>query len=168
LKKETAEDKRVGMARPLRFEGEGALCHVINRGNYRADIFQTKGAKEAFLACLGEACEKSGWVLHAWCVMSNQKEKLAALERGDLDLAAWREQMLQERLGELLRRAGRTAKDVAKDKRSAEWKVALATALKRESNATNRWLGQHLNMGSIHDVSRRVSAHQRRLTISKA
>lgn len=315
------------MARPLRFEGEGALYHVINRGNYRSDIFRTVGAKEAFLECLGQACEKSGWVLHAWCLMSNhyhlaletpagnlvegmqwlqatfavrfnrmrkerghlfqgrykslvvdpgeglgpvchyihlnpvraglcpveelgewpwtslrllldtptrpkwyapeaflahagelkdtaagrkrylaylgwlaedeparkalrfermskgwaigaagfraellkeQRGQAAALERGDADLVAWREQELQKRLAELLRRAGRTAEDIAADKKSAGWKVALAAALKRESNATNRWLGEHLNMGGLHDVSRRVAAYQREITNAKA
>jgi hypothetical protein len=101
-------------------------------------------------------------------LIQEQKAKLAALARGDLDLAAWREQELQKRMEELLRRAGRTTKDVAKDKKSAEWKVALAAALKRESNATNRWLGEHLNMGSLHDVSRRVSAYQIATTNAKA
>jgi len=28
-------------------------------------------AKAAFLKCLGEACEKTGWRVHAWCLMSN-------------------------------------------------------------------------------------------------
>ena len=59
------------MARKLRLEFPGACYHVINRGNYRADIFQTEGAKKAFEACLFEACAKSGWVLHAHVLMSN-------------------------------------------------------------------------------------------------
>jgi REP element-mobilizing transposase RayT len=44
---------------------------VINRGNYRTDIFQTVGAKKAFESCLFEACAKSGWWLHAYVVMRN-------------------------------------------------------------------------------------------------
>ena len=48
------------MARKLRLEYGNALYHVINRGNYRADIFATEGAKVAFERCLFEACEKSG------------------------------------------------------------------------------------------------------------
>ena len=59
------------MARKLRLEYEGAVYHVINRGNYRADIFRDDGAKQAFLACLEEACEKTGWRVHAWSVRSN-------------------------------------------------------------------------------------------------
>ena len=59
------------MARKLRLEFPGACYHVINRGNYRADIFRTEGAKAAFEAGLFEACAKSGWVLHAHVLMSN-------------------------------------------------------------------------------------------------
>jgi len=47
------------------------MYHVINRGNYRADVFETAGAKEAFEACLYEACAKAGWKLHAFVVMRN-------------------------------------------------------------------------------------------------
>lgn len=47
------------MAGKLGLEYTGALYHVINRGNYRADMFASDGAKEAFLDCLAEACEKA-------------------------------------------------------------------------------------------------------------
>ena len=59
------------MARKLRIEAEDAVYHVIARGNYRADVFATDATKTSFLKCLGEACEKAGWLIHAWCVMSN-------------------------------------------------------------------------------------------------
>jgi len=42
------------MARKLRLEYPGAIYHVINRGNYRAGIFQTRGAQAAFEQCLFE------------------------------------------------------------------------------------------------------------------
>jgi hypothetical protein len=47
------------------------VYHVLNRGNYRAEVFGTEGAKTAFLQCLDEACAKTGWVVHAWCLMPN-------------------------------------------------------------------------------------------------
>ncbi len=59
------------MARKLRLEYPGAVYHVINRGNYRADVFATAGARTAFEQCLFEAVAKSGWVLHAFVVMRN-------------------------------------------------------------------------------------------------
>jgi len=59
------------MARRLRLEAEGGVYHVINRGNYRMDLFGAAKTKTAFLKCLGEASVKSGWRVHAWCIMSN-------------------------------------------------------------------------------------------------
>ena len=42
------------MPRRTRVEHEGARYHVINRGNYRARIFEDVKTKEAFEGCLGE------------------------------------------------------------------------------------------------------------------
>ncbi len=42
------------MARRLRIEYPGAIHHVINRGNYRRDLFESVGAAEAFLRTLFE------------------------------------------------------------------------------------------------------------------
>ena len=44
---------------------------MINRGNCRHDISEAERTKAAFLKCLDEACEKTGWRIHAWYVMSN-------------------------------------------------------------------------------------------------
>jgi putative transposase len=49
------------MARRLRIQFEGAVYHVINRGNYRSDVFGCVGAAQAFEATLIEACEHFGW-----------------------------------------------------------------------------------------------------------
>lgn len=59
------------MARRLRIQFEGAKYHVINRGNYRRDLFETVGAAQAFLAVLDEATSRYGWRLHAYVVMRN-------------------------------------------------------------------------------------------------
>ncbi len=59
------------MARKLRYEAAGAAYHVMNRGNYRAPIFATDGAKAAFLKCLDQACQKTGWAISAWAIMKN-------------------------------------------------------------------------------------------------
>jgi putative transposase len=59
------------MARKLRLQFPGAIYHVINRGNYRADVFETDGAKTVFLDCLDKACGKTGWRIYAWSVMTN-------------------------------------------------------------------------------------------------
>ena len=305
------------MARPLRMESEAGVYHVLNRGNYRTDIFRSDKAKAAFLKCLGEACQQTGWSVHAWCLMSNHYHLAVSTpganlvdgmrwlqgtfsvrfnrmrqERGHLfqgrykslivdpdgglgplchyihlnpvraklrpvaDLPAYpwtslrwlmepgsrpdwyqpqpaldhageladtppgrakylaylawlaedeparkaqrfeamakgwiigtpgfaqsmlkehgelvghgrrmaaatketREALWQEELTRLLRKLRRPPADLAKERKSAAWKVALAAALKTRTTATNRWLGEKLNMGGLHEVSRQVSA----------
>lgn len=59
------------MARPWRIEFAGACYHVINRGNYRRNLFGGEGVAEAFERTLGEAAVRFGWRLHAYVVMSN-------------------------------------------------------------------------------------------------
>lgn len=301
-------------------ESEAGVYHVLNRGNYRTDIFRSDKTKAAFLKCLGEACAKTGWVVHAWCLMSNHYHLAVSTpgadlidgmkwlqgtfstrfnrmrqERGHLfqgryksllvdpdgglgplchyihlnpvraklrpvsalpaypwtslrwlidpksrpdwyqpqpaldhageltdtsagrakylEYLAWlsedeparraqqfeamskgwvigttgfaktmlkehrglvgqgrrmaaelketREALWQEHLTGLLRKLRRNPADLAKESKSAGWKVALAAALKTRTTATNRWLGAALNMGGLHEVSRQVSAWHR-------
>ncbi|PAW67503.1 MAG: hypothetical protein B9S34_05340 [Opitutia bacterium Tous-C1TDCM] len=308
------------MARPLRFESEGGVYHVLNRGNYRSDIFRSGKAKAAFLKCLDEACGKTGWEVHAWCLMSNHYHLAVSTPRANLvegmrwlqgtfsvrfnrlrderghlfqgrykslivdpdgglgplchylhlnpvraklrpvaelpgyawtslrwlfepkerpdwyrpqaalahagglaDTAAGRrsylaylqwlaedeparkeqqfgamskgwvigsgsflrtmvqesrerggqgrrlaaearaaaEELWREETNRLLAKLGRTGADLLTERKSADWKVALAAALKERTTATNRWLGEHLHMGGLHEVSRRVGAWRR-------
>lgn len=307
------------MARPLRMESEAGVYHVINRGNYRADLFRADQTKRAFLKCLAEACGKTGWQVHAWCVMSNHYHLAISTpkanlvegmrwlqgtfavrfnrlrqERGHLfqgryksllvepggglgslchyihlnpvraglcppaepgeypwtslhwllnpkqrpawyhpqvalehagglaDTAAGRRKYLQyltwlaedeparkaqqfasmsqgwvigtkdfaksvlkehgelvghgrrqaammqaareavwrEELETLLGRLKRSESDLKSERKTAAWKVAVAAVLKEKTTATNRWLGEALNMGGLHEVSRQVSRWQ--------
>jgi REP element-mobilizing transposase RayT len=59
------------MPRKLRLEFPDACYHVINRGNYRRDLFAGKGSAEAFERTLFEACARFGWRLHAFIIMRN-------------------------------------------------------------------------------------------------
>ncbi len=59
------------MARKLRVEYGGACYHVINRGNYRRELFSAEGAAQSFIGCLMEAAERFEWRLHGYVVMSN-------------------------------------------------------------------------------------------------
>jgi putative transposase len=59
------------MARIPRVEFEGARYHVLNRGNYRQDLFTLHRTGEEFVRALYETCERYGWALHAYVVMGN-------------------------------------------------------------------------------------------------
>lgn len=59
------------MPRSARVQYEGARFHVINRGNYRTDLFRTHKTDESFAQVLFEACDRFDWWLHAYVLMSN-------------------------------------------------------------------------------------------------
>ena len=59
------------MARQLRLEYAGAIYHVMNRGDRQEAIFLDAEDRRRFLKTLGEACEKAGWQVHAYCLMGN-------------------------------------------------------------------------------------------------
>ena len=72
------------MARKLRLEFPGAIYHVINRGNDRAFVFKSVGARQAFEECLFAACERSGWLLHAFVIMGNHYHLALETPQGNL------------------------------------------------------------------------------------
>ena len=59
------------MPRKLRIQYPGAIYHVMNRGDRREDIYADDEDRQRFLATLGQACEKTGWQVHAYCLMAN-------------------------------------------------------------------------------------------------
>jgi len=90
------------MARKLRLEFPGAIYHVINRGNYRADIFQREGARLAFERCLFAACRKSGWVLHAYVLMRNHYHLALESPQGNLGVGMqWLQSTFANRFNKL-------------------------------------------------------------------
>lgn len=297
------------MARKLRLQYEGAVYHVINRGNYRRDVFETADKAKAFEECLFEAGARMGWKVHAYVLMRNHYhlvvetpqpnlvegmhwlqstfatrfnrfrqesghlfqgryqslviepgdalrrvvdyvhlnpvraglvavnqvwdfrwsslrrfvrggrpeclctdwrgednaagwsrycgelaelagDKAAQVERGFNEMsrgwaigtAGWRKAIAQDHrqlalapglpqkelkelkqaewervLGELLIQVGKTPEDAEVDRKSAEWKVSIAGALRRKTTASNRWIAEKLHMGAANSVSQYLS-----------
>ncbi len=59
------------MSRPLRLEFEGALYHVLARGNDRRDVFRDDRDRERYLERLRHYRERFGFRILAYCLMSN-------------------------------------------------------------------------------------------------
>jgi putative transposase len=59
------------MPRALRIEYPGAIYHVMNRGDRREPIFLDDVDHKKFLSTLAEACAKTDWQVHAYCLMGN-------------------------------------------------------------------------------------------------
>lgn len=72
------------MARNPRIESSDGLYHVINRGNYRGFIFKTEGARTSFQKTLFEACQRSGWRLYAYSILSNHFHLCIGTPKGNL------------------------------------------------------------------------------------
>jgi len=59
------------MPRKMRVEYAGAIYHVMSRGDRREDIFLDDVDRQDFLKTLAEACQKTGFQVHAYCLMRN-------------------------------------------------------------------------------------------------
>ena len=59
------------MPRQLRIQYLGAMYHVMSCGNQRKAIFLGHVDRQDFLKTLAEACQKTGWQVHAYCPMGN-------------------------------------------------------------------------------------------------
>ena len=59
------------MPRQLRLEYAGAIYHVMNCGDRREAIFKDDEDRERFLSTLAQACRKTEWQVHAWCLLGN-------------------------------------------------------------------------------------------------
>src|ERR1043165_8088404 len=59
------------MARRLRVQYAGAIYHLINRGDRREAIFKDEQDRKCFLETFSEACGKTNWQVHAYCLMAN-------------------------------------------------------------------------------------------------
>ncbi|MFN8005451.1 MAG: transposase [Terriglobia bacterium] len=72
------------MARQVRVEYEGAIYHLINRGDRREDIFRDDRDRGRFLETLEESCGKTGWQVHAYCLMRNHFHLVVETPRANL------------------------------------------------------------------------------------
>ncbi len=61
------------MARPLRIEFDGALYHVISRGNERRPIAGDDGDRAKRLFWLQRTVETCDWHLHAFVLMNTHE-----------------------------------------------------------------------------------------------
>lgn len=52
-------------------EYEGAIYHVMSRGDRKEAIFEDDEDRRRFLRTLGETCGRADWEVHAFCLMGN-------------------------------------------------------------------------------------------------
>jgi REP element-mobilizing transposase RayT len=59
------------VARKIRVQYAGAIYHVMSRGDRKNVIFKDEKDHLIFLETLEQVCQKTGWQVHAWCLMGN-------------------------------------------------------------------------------------------------
>lgn len=72
------------MARKARVEFEGAVYHVLDRGDRREAIFKDDADRRRFLETFGEACVRTGWGVQAYVLMSNHYDLMIETPRANL------------------------------------------------------------------------------------
>ena len=95
------------MARQIRIEYAGAFYHVMSRGNAGGEIFFGEKGHASFLRCLSEVCERTGWVVHAYVLMSNHYHLL--IETPEANLVAgmkWLQGTYTQRVNLWMKRRG--------------------------------------------------------------
>ena len=72
------------MARKPRIQYEGAVNHVMSRGDRGGKIWKDRLDYDLFLAATAEACERTGWRIHAYVLLSNHFHWLLETPEGNL------------------------------------------------------------------------------------
>jgi len=92
-----------------------------------------------------------GWAVASAEYRDELKRQYAQLAEpegwGGPEVAELREEKWARALGDLMNEAGKSKDDVAREPKSARWKVDIARELRAHTTATNRWIGDHLGMG---------------------
>jgi putative transposase len=89
------------MARKLRLAYPGAIYHVINRSHDHKKLFASEATKAAFVECLWAACERCGWLLHAYVVMEDHFHAAIETPQGNLAVGMqWFQSTFANRIGQ--------------------------------------------------------------------
>jgi len=72
------------MPRQVRIEFPGAMYHVVARGDRREPIVQDDEDRRTFLRTLGEACDRAGFRVHAYVLMTNHYHLLLETKEANL------------------------------------------------------------------------------------
>jgi putative transposase len=125
------------MARPLRVEFEGAVYHVMARGNERRNVFRDDQDRKRFLETLAEMVEQFGTRVHAYCLMPNHYHLLLETPRANLSRAVgWLQITYTVRFNRRHRRSGHLFQ--------GRFKAQLV-----EADEYARWLVEYIHLNPV-------------------
>ena len=151
------------MVRKTRIAFEGAIYHVMARGNGRARIFHTAEDYGLFLKTLEEGLERFSVDAHAYCLMPNHFHLALRTPKGNLPrFMAWLQTTFTVRYNHRHRRSGhlfqgRYRAELVEDSTYGKWLVLYIhlNPVRRRKN------GAAVYVGTFEDVNRfRWSSHR--------
>lgn len=74
------------MPRKPRIEYADAIYHIMSRGNRQGEIFWGDGDCDVFLETLGQACSRTGWIIHGYVLMVNHYHLLLETPEPNLSI----------------------------------------------------------------------------------
>jgi hypothetical protein len=102
-----------------------------------------------------------GWAIgsdsYKRALQKDFREKTIAKDWGGEEVVELNRLHWQDMLAEGAARIGQTLANIRTTRKSADWKIALASWMKTSSSVPNRWLSERLHMGAPDAVSRYVA-----------
>ena len=84
------------MARKIRIQFAGSSYHIMSRGNQHRPIFLSSNDRQMFLKTRGDACNRTGWKIHAYVLMFNHSHLL--METSEVTLLSAKSLWIVDRL----------------------------------------------------------------------
>ncbi len=147
------------MPRQVRIEYPGAVYHVMSRGNRQQDIYLDDVDREDFLKTLAEACQKTAWQVHAYCLMTNHYHSVVETPNANLVVGmAWlqsaymRLEVAQAKadrvIGEELHRLHWQEAELASRRKRDPAKLAIAVRLRKDTTLSVKETAARLHLGT--------------------
>jgi REP element-mobilizing transposase RayT len=149
------------------------ICHVMDRGDRREDIFVIDVGRQDLLKTLAETCQKTAWRAHAYCLMRNHSHLVLETPNANLEegmrwfLSAYtirlnhrqklfghvfsgpHKALIVEGCGnEGLSRRGWRKCDLAMRRRNDPGKLAIAARLRSETPLPVKWTAARVQIGT--------------------
>jgi REP element-mobilizing transposase RayT len=147
------------MPRKLRIEYPGAMYHVMSRGDRRERIYLDDVDRQDFVKTLAEACQKTYWQVHAYCLMPNHYHLVVETPEPNLVAGmAW----LQSRIiAQELQRQGLQEADLLARRKSDAIKLEIAARLRRETTLSTKAIAGRVHLGSSKAANRSLHSYMR-------
>jgi REP element-mobilizing transposase RayT len=149
----------VGMPRKLRIEYSGAMYHVMSRGDRREKIFLNDVDRQDFIKTLAEACQKTNWQVHAYCLMPNHYHLV--LETPEPNLVAGMAWLQSRIIAQELQRQGWQEADLLVRPKNDAVKLGIAARLRRETTLSTKAIAARVHLGSSKAANRSLHSYQR-------